>query len=90
MVDAPRVAGGRFPEVKEEGRRFFGPGDMKEIGYPSPSARAPYANGIGYLSSSVSAPSADGLGHPSASAHAPNRQPSVHAPMTQHPLQRET
>ena len=35
----PRMAGVRFPEVKEEGRRFFGPGDMEGIGHPPPVAR---------------------------------------------------
>jgi hypothetical protein len=35
-----RMAGIRFPEVKEEGRCFFGPGDMEGIGYPPSVARA--------------------------------------------------
>ena len=30
----PRMAGIRFPQVKEEGRCFFGPGDTEGIGYP--------------------------------------------------------
>jgi len=37
------MVGIRFPEVKEEGRRFFGPGDMEGIGYPPSVARGAYA-----------------------------------------------
>jgi hypothetical protein len=33
------MAGVRFPEVKEEGRRRFGPGDMEGIGHPLSVAR---------------------------------------------------
>jgi hypothetical protein len=33
---APGVSGVRFPQVKEEGRRFFGPGDTEGIGRPTP------------------------------------------------------
>ena len=34
----PRMAGVLVREVKEEGRRFFGPGDMDGDGYPPPLA----------------------------------------------------
>ncbi len=34
------MAGVRFPEVKEGGRRFFGPEDMEGIGHPPSVARA--------------------------------------------------
>ena len=40
------MAGIRFPEVKEEGRRFFGPEDMEGIGYPPSVARDAYACGV--------------------------------------------
>ena len=36
----PRTAGVRFPEVKEEGRCSFGPGDMEGIGHPLSVASA--------------------------------------------------
>jgi len=42
----PRMVGIRFPQVKEEGRRFFGPGDMEGIGYPPSVARGAYACGF--------------------------------------------
>jgi hypothetical protein len=36
----PRMAGIRLPEVKEEGRCFFGPEDKQGVGYPPSLARA--------------------------------------------------
>jgi hypothetical protein len=36
----PRMAGIRLPEVKEEGRCFFGPEDKQGVGYPPSMARA--------------------------------------------------
>ena len=33
------MAGIRFPQVKEEGRRIFGPEDMEGIGHPLSVAR---------------------------------------------------